>query len=127
MNNGSRDLEQFGRSVPDSQMAELLDRPRHAATGRRRKEFVCGPIPLEWISQAARLTGKSLAVALAAWHRYRINRKRPAKLSHATLAKFGVGRQSAARCLAMLESAGLICVQRQRGRSPVVTILELPT
>jgi hypothetical protein len=39
------------------------------------------------------------------------------------LLRFGVQRKAAYRCLAALESAGLVAVDRRPGRCPEVTIL----
>ncbi len=45
------------------------------------------------------------------------------KVSNKALAAWGVGRGQKARTLLVLEKAGLIVVIRQKGRSPLVTII----
>jgi hypothetical protein len=89
-----------------------------------KPEFIKGPIPLHWLSQAAALSGKALAVGLALWFRSGIEKRRSVKLHPSTLTKLGVSRWSMYRALDALEAAGLVRVQRHRGRSPTVTVLD---
>jgi len=84
--------------------------------------FLAGPIPGEWLSVASTLPGKSLHVALAIWHLAGLTRSDVVRMSHAALRRFGVGRDAARVGLRRLESASLVFVNRQPGRSPVVSI-----
>jgi hypothetical protein len=94
--------------------------PRHV----RGERFLRGPIPLFWLSVAARLPGHALHVALQLWHWAGIKGSAQINLSMADMEKqLGVSRFSGARGLKALEQAGLISVIRHRGRHPVVTIL----
>ena len=45
-------------------------------------------------------------------------------MSYADLATMGVSRYAAYRNLLRMESANLVRVERHRGRSPIVTILD---
>src|SRR5262245_4801756 len=97
------------------------------ARGRRvrpRKEFIRGPLPLWWMARAAALRGQALAVSLAIWFRRGIEGAAPFPLYPSALSKLGVNRWSSYRALAALEKAGLIAVERRKGRCPVVTVLE---
>ncbi|WP_145279440.1 hypothetical protein [Tautonia plasticadhaerens] len=88
-------------------------------------QFLKGPIPLDWLSAAARLPGKApLAVALAI--RFESGRRGDAesvKVTNPLVARLGVSRKSKYAALSALEGAGLIRVSRQPKKSAVVTIL----
>jgi hypothetical protein len=90
----------------------------------QRREFIRGPLPVDWIAAAARLPGLALALALAIWFRRGVEQATSFPLYASTLAKFGVNRWSSYRALMALETAGLVTVERREGRCPVVTILE---
>ena len=107
------------RNQPKSATIHLLPRPR--AGGK----FLRGPIPLDWLSTAARLPGKSLHVAIAIWFTASLAKSATVPLSNIAGLPFGLDRNAKYRALQWLEEAGLITVQRQLGRSPVVTLLEL--
>lgn len=96
--------------------------PRH----RQGEEFLRGPIPLMWLTRAAELPGKTLAVSAAIWFKAGATKNRTVKLTGTLARKFSVGRKACSRCLRALERAGLVSVYRHPGRSPVVTILEAP-
>jgi hypothetical protein len=65
--------------------------------------------------------------ALAIWHLAGLrSRKHDLRLTSQTLELFGIKDRSAKyRGLAALEKAGLISVQRETGKNPLVTILEV--
>jgi hypothetical protein len=93
---------------------------------RVRGEFLKGPIPLKWLSCAARLRGKApLAAALAIMFEAGRRRSNEIILTSAILARFGVNRKAKYRALDALEGANLIAVIRQPRRNPVVTVLEV--
>ena len=95
-------------------------------SGKKVKRFLKGPIPLDWLTQAARQSGKALHVGIALWFLSGLKRSREIALSQSILSLFGVTRHSGYRGLAELEKAGLVSVVRHRGRNSIVTIL-LPT
>lgn len=94
--------------------------PRHRPGDR----FLKGPIPLDWLTKASMLPGKSLQVGLAVWFRAGTTKSREVALTRALAAEFGVDRYAKARALDHLEQAGLVSVQRISGRNPVVTIFD---
>lgn len=105
-----------------SEIIELkLPRPE------RGEKFVRGPIPMNWIQAAIPLGRKSINVVLAVWFLAGFKRENKVKLTAATLVDFDVTPQAARAILRRFESAGLIRVDRKRGRSPIVTILSVQT
>lgn len=118
------DLAAYRRST-NGHPAPSTDRlPRHNA-GRR---FLKGPIPIDWLSQAAKLRGRSFHVGLAAWYLAGLTKSRRVKLTSQALKMFGVGRrQTCYLGMDRLAAAGLITVNRKSGRAPVVTIMAPPS
>lgn len=97
-----------------------------------RGEFLKGPIPLDWLGRAAKLSGKAaLATALALMFEVGRRRSNQVKLTTAILNRFGVSRKAKYRALKQLEGANLISVIRTPRKNPIVTVLpaeaELPT
>ncbi len=88
------------------------------------EKFLKGPIPMSWLSKAARLKGQALHVGMALWFLAGIKRNGTVALASSVLEDLGVSRYSEYRALRELEDAGLITVDRHNGRNPVVTILD---
>jgi len=92
---------------------------------RQSRQFIRGPLPLEWFGRAAELGRPALAVALALWWRAGVERRAQVALSMQSCKLFGVpSRRDRREALARLQSAGLIGVERSTSKSPVVTIVE---
>ncbi len=94
--------------------------PRH----RRGEKFLKGPIPWWWLARAFPLPGRALHIGVALWFWAGIKRSARVSLSVGQLSKLGISRWSVYRALGALESAGLVVVDRQSGRHPVVMILD---
>ncbi|MGB3291102.1 MAG: hypothetical protein WBA83_17675 [Burkholderiaceae bacterium] len=92
----------------------------------RSRRFIKGPIPLDWISEAACLPGKTLHVALALQYLAGLTKSNTIKLPAKTLDVMGVARNAKADALVRLQRAGLIAVRQLPGRAPVVTLLVAP-
>ena len=88
--------------------------------------FLRGPIPWWWILRAAELPGKALVVGLCLWRLNGATKKNAITLSNTELKPFRVDRAAKSRALAALENAGLISVERHRGRWPVITLITRP-
>ena len=121
----SRDLAALGLPVPTldglpGRDARAKKLPRHRPGG----EFLRGPIPLTWLSPAACLPGKALAVGLALWFEAGRKRTRQVRLTGPILRRFSVERRAAYRALGALERAGLVSVKRQVGKNPALEILD---
>lgn len=88
--------------------------------------FIKGPIPLLWINLAACLPGKTLQVGIALWFLVGLKKSPTVMLASKTLTALGVSRDAKYDALQRLEAAGLVSVQRQPGRAPLVTVLPPP-
>ncbi len=99
---------------------------RRISQDRQTGEFLKGPLPWAWLEAAARLPGRTLHVGIILWHLSSLTRNRQVTLSRRYLDRFEISRHIAYRALVKLEGAGLVAVQRCRGRRPVVSILETP-
>ena len=106
-----------GTAINSSQQAPL----QKATT--RSKRFLKGPIPLDWLIIAATQSGRALHVGIVLWFLKGVKRSRTVELTRSKLALLGISRHAGYRGLTKLEEAGLVSVDRHRGRSPIVTIL----
>lgn len=89
---------------------------------QKKEPFIKGPIPLEWLSKAAALPGKTLNVALAIWWLHGMADHKPFKLTRKALEYMNVERDAASAGLTRLEQAGLIRVERKPGQRPTISI-----
>jgi hypothetical protein len=79
---------------------------------------------MDWLSRAAALPGKSLAVALALLHLANTRKKSTVLLIRRDLARFSISPDAGFDGLTRLAQAGLIMAKRRRGRPPEVTLLD---
>jgi hypothetical protein len=110
-------------SLPNKKIVTPIKnhKPPHHKPGEK---FIKGPIPWNWITRAGCLPGKALQVAVTIWFLAGIKRTGTIQLSNKCLRDIGVNRYSKNRALKSLEINRLVAVERHKGRSPVVTILE---
>jgi len=94
--------------------------PKHEQGGR----FVRGPIPYDWLRAALAFGGKAGNLALAIWWLVGVEGSNPIKLTARVLRDFNISPRSTRRLLPAFERAGLLRVDRQRGRGPVVEIVK---
>lgn len=87
------------------------------------ERFLKGPIPMKWLNAAACLPGKAAHVAICLWHLSGMTGSKNVHLTRKTLEDAGVQRHAAYRALKAMEEAGLVKVDRCRGRCPIVTIV----
>jgi hypothetical protein len=78
---------------------------------------------MAWLEVAAKLPGKSMHLAVVLLHLAAVNQSDRVMLSNRACETFGLGRNAKYRALLFLEGAGLVRVQRNLGRSPVVEIV----
>jgi len=91
---------------------------------RATERFLRGPIPYDWLTHAARLPGSALSVGVCLWHLAGLRSTRQdLALSTERLESLSVSRHSKDRALIALAAAGLITVERKRGRSPRVSLV----
>ena len=85
--------------------------------------FLRGPIPMDWLSKAANLSGKTLHLANALWWLKGMTKTQSFKLTQKALDLMHVSRDAASDGLLRLEKQGLIAVERKSGQRPTITIL----
>jgi hypothetical protein len=96
-------------------------RPWWPGQGER---FLCGPLPWSWLTQAGRLPGCTLHVALRLWLEAGFHRTLRVSLNLTALAaEFNVDRATASRALHALVRERLVHVERRNGQKSMVTIL----
>jgi hypothetical protein len=115
---------QFERQPTSGSPSPPRSKPPRLKSGGR---FLRGPIPLDWLSRAAALPGRSLHVAIAVWFMAGLKKTAVVPVSNITGLQFGLDRNAKYRALEWLENASLISVERRAGRAPIVTILEPPS
>jgi hypothetical protein len=83
-------------------------------------------VPLWWMKEAtaATRTPKALICIELLYISWK-NRSASVPMSNGRLAKLGISRETKRRALLQLEAAGLVTVDRHRGRAPVVTLVAL--
>lgn len=101
--------------------AETDPIPKHEPGGR----FVRGPIPFDWLGVALALGGKAGNLVFAIWWLAGVERSNPIRMTARVLRDFHISPRAARRLLVDFERAGLVALDRRRGRGPLVTILAL--
>ncbi len=92
---------------------------------RQESKFFLHPkVQLVWIEKAAELGLHVLVVGLLLQFRKLLLGKDSVTLPKEFLSKFGVSRGTKRRALKKLEEAGLIRVEQETGRSPLITVLK---
>lgn len=85
--------------------------------------FLKGPIPLWWLTRAAALPGKTLALGVALWWLYGMSRGGAVKLTRKARDALSISRDAASDGLRRLEVNGLVSIQRAKGRGSVIHII----
>lgn len=91
---------------------------------KQGEHFIMGPLPLSWFAAAGKLPGRALHVGMVLWWLAGVKKNRTVKWEPSAAERWGVNYQAFYRGLTALETAGLVSVERHRGRCPVVTIME---
>ena len=89
----------------------------------KKKLFLRGPVPMDWLSKAAELPGKTLNVALAIWWLQGMTQSESFKLTRKSLSLFNIKRDAASISLKRLEGAGLIKIQKKVGQRPTILVI----
>jgi hypothetical protein len=92
---------------------------------KNRAPFLKGPIPLNWLSAAAALPGKTLNVALAVRWVADMSKGGEVHVTKAALQYFGLSEDAYRDGLRRLEVAGLVAVTRKGGQRARVRILSV--
>ncbi|MFA6015453.1 MAG: hypothetical protein WC742_10335 [Gallionellaceae bacterium] len=89
--------------------------------------FLRGPIPLSWLSRAARLPGKTINVSLAICWLVGMSSTKLIRLNRNALERFHVSNDAAGDALRRMETDGLITLHKKSGRRPLIEILSVST
>jgi hypothetical protein len=109
----------FARRVGERTKADKpADLERQLAAAQRRVAYAT-----RQFVEAAMLPGRCLHVGIAIWYLAGLGRREVVELRPNVLRLFGVSRYAGYRALLHLEQAGLVDVERNRGRSAIVTIV----
>ena len=117
-------LQRIDDLLPE-QLSEQSIQRRVARDRRINHDFLCGPIPLNWLTRAAKLSGKALAVGLALWFRRGLTKTNSVTANQSLMSWFGVSRHAKYRALKSLEQAGLVRLQPRSGKGPMVLIQDV--
>lgn len=82
-------------------------------------------VPIKWLARASRLPGKALAVGLSIWSLALAVKKTTVMVTPSNVEPFGIDTSAKSRALTALANAGLISVDRRRGRFPIVTLMSV--
>jgi hypothetical protein len=84
--------------------------------------FLKGPVSMEWLSMAAKLSGKALHLAVAIQWLAGMSPAQKLKITAKTLELLGVSKDAYRDGLRRLEEAELVSVERRVGQFPWVSI-----
>ena len=87
------------------------------------RQFIKGPIPLNWICSASKAPGRVLQVTLALWHLSCLTKSQRVKMQRKWREVFGFSEKAYRYALKVLDSEGLVNVERLAGQTPNVTLL----
>lgn len=107
-------------------LSDYTQKLRMQQNERRTKHFLKGPIYLDWLATASRAGGKALAVGTALWFQAGLQGTKTFKIRGGYMRRMGVGRKAVSRSLHRLAEVGLLRLDSQRGRSPVVELYDRP-
>jgi hypothetical protein len=104
-----------------------MEQLRRAKRERLQGLFLKGPIPLERIARAVRISGRALALLLAIHFQVDVSGEQWVRLTRNVLGRFGLTRDDKKRWLPRLAQSGLIDVNNQgRGRATQVRLRNDP-
>ncbi len=86
------------------------------------RQFIKGPIPLDWICAASKAPGRVLHVALALCHISCLTKSPKVKMQRMWREVFGFSENAYRHALRVLESNELVNVERLPGQTPIVTL-----
>lgn len=112
-----------------AQRGQKRKKPQSESTAipkpKPRQKFVRGPIPLNWLHAALKLGDKSGHLAWVLWFLAGITGKNPIRVTSALCKEFHISPRTTARLLERFAKAGLLSLDRRRGRGPDVTLSEV--
>lgn len=102
-------------------IGKILLKQRKNFTG----QFIKGPLPMSWMSEACKLSKNAIKVALAIRFLGGILGDDWMELKNNHIATFKLNRSGKSIGLRELETSGLIKIKRRAGKSPLVKIIEV--
>ncbi len=107
---------------------------KRTSKSRQYREYIRGPLPLKWFQRVSNISRTAGVVGLIIWriayqrklwgHDSQKRTSGHIKVTNQTCKKWGVCGNSKNTALRLMEEAGLIRLDRKRGRSPVVQIID---
>ncbi len=113
--------------LPDHEIAsvsmdtEPMARLKVQRQAKQAARFIKGPLPWTWVCAAARCHPRGLELVLIVKMLIDITGNETVLVSNKLATEMGLGRETKRRALVALEAAGLVRVDRKRGRSPMVS------
>ena len=89
-----------------------------------KKKFLKGPIPLDWLTAAARLPGKAINVGIALWWLAGMSKTGALKLTRQSQLALNISKDAERDGLRRLRQAGLIELTAQPGQRHIVRIIK---
>jgi hypothetical protein len=103
--------------------APVTSRPPRPAA---KDHFLKGPVPMPWLRTVATQAAQSMAVAVFIWYLAGLKKSAEFAVPTGKVEEYGVNRYKLYRDLAALQKAGLIAVERHKGRHARVKLLDAP-
>lgn len=118
------DIASLSLDMPEVMMAIATQGPVGVTRGRSiQGRFLRGPVPMDWLKQAAKLPGRALHAGVALWFLDGFQQTGTVQARPSVLRDLGLDRHASYRALRELEKAGLVSVVRKRGAAAMVTLL----
>ncbi|MDP4836405.1 MAG: hypothetical protein NWS01_04560 [Burkholderiales bacterium] len=89
-----------------------------------KKKFLKGPIPLDWLTAAARLPGKAINVGIALWWLAGMSKTGALKLTRQSQLALNISKDAERDGLRRLRQAGLIELTARPGQRHSVRIIK---
>ena len=105
--------------MPTEEVERLAAVPRKIQ--KRRRQFAM--LPMTWWEKLEGASGQTHRVAWYLLYRNWESKGEPIKLANEMLERSGVSHDAKSKALRELERRGLITIDRQRNKSPIVTVL----
>ena len=106
--------------LEDTEAASSQKPPRKS---RLTDRFIAGPVDVGWLSRARKLGVTALWVGLALWYLRGLRKSDRFVVSNRMMESWNVEPDAKRRALRKLQRAGLILIEPQERRSPIVSLI----
>ena len=107
-------------ALEDTEAASSQKPPRKS---RLTDRFIAGPVDVGWLSRARKLGVTALWVGLALWYLRGLRKSDRFVVSNRMMESWNVEPDAKRRALRKLQRAGLILIEPQERRSPIVSLI----